>query len=237
MSTDRSAKTVASVFFFVAAVLLIVNSAATATAISDWTLPVAMLLIGIAFVAWGWLDDRAAAAAPGEDAGKTFEAPDAAQLVIAAPAPAPLVEAPKAPPAVHETPPAPAPTPAPPPTPSAPPAGSAPVVTAPEAPPIAEVKRPAAAAAPSASVTPDNLEMIEGIGPKMAGALRAAGIDSFAKLAKTSEDDLRAAIKAGGMRLAPSVPTWAQQAGYAAKGDWDGLKAFQETLTGGRKKS
>ena len=83
---------------------------------------------------------------------------------------------------------------------------------------------------------PDDLTVIEGIGMKMAAALRAAGIDTFSRLSTTSEEDLRTAIAAAGMRFAPSVPTWPQQAVLAAKGDWDALKTYQATLKGGRKK-
>ncbi len=81
----------------------------------------------------------------------------------------------------------------------------------------------------------DDLTRIEGIGPKMAAALRAAGIDTFAKLAASSEEALRAAISAAGMNFSPSLPTWAEQAGYAARGDMAGLKQFQQTLSGGRR--
>lgn len=81
----------------------------------------------------------------------------------------------------------------------------------------------------------DDLTRIEGIGPKMAAALKAAGITSFRKLAQTDEDTLRAAIESAGMRLAPSIPTWAEQAALAARGDWAGLKAFQGSLVAGRK--
>ena len=81
---------------------------------------------------------------------------------------------------------------------------------------------------------PDDLKVIEGIGPRMEAALVAAGVDNFAKLAQVSEDEIRAAIHAAGMRFAPSVPTWAQQAAFAARGDWAGLKAYQETLRSGR---
>ncbi len=69
----------------------------------------------------------------------------------------------------------------------------------------------------------------------MDAALKAAGITTFAQLAGASEDELRAAIAAAGMRFAPSIPTWPEQAGYAARGDWDGLAAFQAALTAGRK--
>lgn len=80
----------------------------------------------------------------------------------------------------------------------------------------------------------DDLTRIEGIGPKMNAALIAQGIDTFAKLSTKSVDDIRAAIDAGGMRFAPSAESWAEQAGYAAKGDWDGLAKLQEILESGR---
>jgi hypothetical protein len=69
----------------------------------------------------------------------------------------------------------------------------------------------------------------------VSGALVAAGIDSFVKLAEASEDQIKAAIEAGGLRFAPSLGTWAQQAEFAARGDWDGLKALQDQLTAGRR--
>jgi len=86
-----------------------------------------------------------------------------------------------------------------------------------------------------AEPTGDDLTLIEGIGPKMSQALMAAGIDTFAKLAEADEDALRAAINAAGLKLAPSLKTWASQAKYAADGDMDGLKRYQDELVGGRK--
>jgi predicted flap endonuclease-1-like 5' DNA nuclease len=91
-----------------------------------------------------------------------------------------------------------------------------------------------AAAAPEPAL-PDDLTRIEGIGPKMDAALKAAGITTFARLAETSEDELRAAIAVAGMRFAPSVGTWPQQASYAARGDWSGLAVFQSSLISGRR--
>lgn len=88
---------------------------------------------------------------------------------------------------------------------------------------------PAAAAA-----KPDNLTKVEGIGPKMAQALIAAGIDSFAKLAAVDEATLHAAIEAAGMKFAPSLPTWPLQAKYLAEGDIEGLKQYQQQLVSGR---
>lgn len=80
----------------------------------------------------------------------------------------------------------------------------------------------------------DDLTKIEGIGPKMSEALIMAGIDTFAKLAVSSEDEIKMAIETAGMRFAPSLSSWAKQAEYAAQADWDGLAAYQSSLTGGR---
>jgi len=98
-----------------------------------------------------------------------------------------------------------------------------------------------AAAAPAAPVAeapavaePDELTKLEGIGPKISEALIAAGLDTFAKVAAASQEDFQAALEASGMSFAPSAESWAEQASYAAKGDWDGLDALQDTLVSGR---
>ncbi|PJF23429.1 MAG: hypothetical protein CUN56_01035 [Phototrophicales bacterium] len=82
---------------------------------------------------------------------------------------------------------------------------------------------------------PDDLTKIEGVGPKYRDALVAAGITTFAALAAASLEDIQAAAAAAGMRNAASMETWAEQAAYAAKGDWDGLAELQEKLQGGRR--
>lgn len=86
-------------------------------------------------------------------------------------------------------------------------------------------------ATPSA---PDDLKIIEGVGPRMEAALIAAGIDTYAKLANASESDLRAAVEAANMSFAPSIPTWARQAQYLVDGDMDGFQAYIDELTAGR---
>ncbi len=83
--------------------------------------------------------------------------------------------------------------------------------------------------------TEDDLTKIEGIGSKIAAALTASQIDTFNKLATVSEDDLRSALKAAGIRSAPGMATWAEQAALAASGDWDGLQALQDKLIAGRR--
>ena len=86
----------------------------------------------------------------------------------------------------------------------------------------------------TAPTAPDDLKIIEGIGPKMEAALIGAGIDTYGKLANASESQLRAAVEAAGMSFAPSIPTWARQAQYLVDGDMDGFRAYVDELTAGR---
>jgi predicted flap endonuclease-1-like 5' DNA nuclease len=90
----------------------------------------------------------------------------------------------------------------------APAAEVAPEVQAPAVDPVPAQRTPG----PIESAVPDDLTRIEGIGPKMAAALVAAGITTYAQLADTGEAGLRAAIAAAGMRFSPSLVTWPQQA-------------------------
>ncbi len=63
----------------------------------------------------------------------------------------------------------------------------------------------------------DNLMLIYGIGPGGADALRAAGITSFAALAATDPEQLRAIAVAAGIRN-PDVDAWIHEAGLRAAG-------------------
>nr|MBC7243911.1 hypothetical protein [Chloroflexota bacterium] len=89
-----------------------------------------------------------------------------------------------------------------------------------------------AAAAPS---EPDDLTIIEGIGPKISALLNQNGIYTFAQLAATSVQRLRSILDAGGPRFNLADPqTWPEQALLARDGKWDELKTLQDTLKGGR---
>jgi predicted flap endonuclease-1-like 5' DNA nuclease len=104
-----------------------------------------------------------------------------------------------------------------------------------EAPATEEVAREEPATGPgTAEVVPDNLRRIEGIGPKMAGALNAAGITTYEQLAASDETALRAAISAAGLRFAPSLVTWARQARLLADGDEAGFADLTRRLVAGR---
>lgn len=58
----------------------------------------------------------------------------------------------------------------------------------------------------------DDFRRLAGVGPKVANALQAAGIHTFAQLADADEATLREAIRQAGVRSAPTLPTWPQQA-------------------------
>lgn len=79
----------------------------------------------------------------------------------------------------------------------------------------------------------DDLTLIEGIGPKSAEALKAAGITTFAQIAKMSPADLEKAVKDRKVRLVGSTESWPMQAEVAAKGDLSALEALQARLKGG----
>jgi len=87
--------------------------------------------------------------------------------------------------------------------------------------PAAEVEVPAQREPePAAAVAagPDNLTVIEGIGPKMASALVSAGITTYEQLATTDLPTIRAALAAAGVRSSSSLPTWPRQARALADG-------------------
>lgn len=115
---------------------------------------------------------------------------------------------------------------------------------APAAAPVAEDVVEAAAPAPKAPAKKkkaakadgaDDLTKIEGIGPKIAELMRMAGITTFAEMAATDADKLQDVLREAGSRYnRHDATTWPKQAGLAASGDWDALKALQDELDGGR---
>jgi predicted flap endonuclease-1-like 5' DNA nuclease len=98
---------------------------------------------------------------------------------------------------------------------------------------------PVVPATPVPPVVPDDLKLIEGIGPKIAQVLNAAGIETFAQLAETDPQTLRRLLHETDPRLARlgDPNTWPAQAKLAAAGDHEGLKALQDSLKGGRQTS
>ena len=75
----------------------------------------------------------------------------------------------------------------------------------------------------------DDITRIEGIGPKIAGLLRQAGIFTFSHLAETDSAKLDEVLHGGGSRYNwIDTKTWQQQAKLAAAGEWDALKKLQQ---------
>ncbi len=94
---------------------------------------------------------------------------------------------------------------------------------------VAEVK------APKALKKGDDLKIIEGIGPKAADVLVAAGIDTFAKLAKAKVEKINEILDGAEAKVQHLDPTtWGQQAQLAADGKMDELKKLQDELNGGK---
>ncbi len=81
----------------------------------------------------------------------------------------------------------------------------------------------------------DNLQIIEGIGPKVEAVLKGAGIMSWEDLADQSPDELRAILDVAGSAYKMMDPvTWPKQARLAVEGNWNELIAYQRFLDEGR---
>ena len=82
---------------------------------------------------------------------------------------------------------------------------------------------------------PDDLEIIEGIGPKIAQLMRQHGVTTFVQLATSSPAEISAILEKGGPSFRIANPgTWPEQASYCVRNDWAGLKELQDRLTAGR---
>jgi hypothetical protein len=91
--------------------------------------------------------------------------------------------------------------------------------------------------APAMPAVPDDLKLIEGIGPKIAGVLNAAGITTFAQLAGLDPDRIRKILGLADARLIrlADPTTWPEQARLAAAGEWDAFHKLTDELKGGRR--
>ncbi|MBK6948555.1 MAG: hypothetical protein IPH16_11265 [Haliscomenobacter sp.] len=85
------------------------------------------------------------------------------------------------------------------------------------------------------SNNPEDLKIVEGIGPKIEELLKNAGISTWADLSASSVDRLKAILGEAGESFRLADPgTWPQQAALAAEGRWQELKDLQDRLSGGR---
>ena len=78
----------------------------------------------------------------------------------------------------------------------------------------------------------DDLKVIEGIGPKVAEVLHAAGITQFHELAVTPVAKLNELLHADGLQML-NPGTWPEQAALIAKGDKAAFERLTEELKGG----
>ncbi len=85
------------------------------------------------------------------------------------------------------------------------------------------------------AVEPDDLKIIEGIGPKIDSILQAAGIHTFADLAGASITLLEKIVREDAGITIAFPDTWPEQAALARDGKWDELEQLQDDLKGGRR--
>ena len=92
----------------------------------------------------------------------------------------------------------------------------------------AEVKSPK-------GLGPDDLKVVEGIGPKCEEALKAGGIGTWSELADSTPEKITEILTAAEGNFSGQVPTtWPEQAAMAVAGDWDKLEKWQDELDGGK---
>jgi predicted flap endonuclease-1-like 5' DNA nuclease len=83
----------------------------------------------------------------------------------------------------------------------------------------------------------DDLEIVEGIGPKIAELLKAAGIHRFSELAAASPAQIQTILDAAGEHYRLAKPdTWPEQAELAMRNRWRALKSLQDVLIAGNRK-
>lgn len=89
--------------------------------------------------------------------------------------------------------------------------------------------------APVVVTTPNDLKVVEGIGPKIEKLLNQEGILTYAQLATTSPERIKEILVAAGPRYQMHNPaTWPEQSALARDGQWDALKTWQDELNKGR---
>lgn len=82
---------------------------------------------------------------------------------------------------------------------------------------------------------PEDLKIIEGIGPVIEQMLKDAGIRNWQELADAGEERLRAVLQLGGEAFRIHDPaSWPRQAALAAAGDWKAFRELTDFLIRGR---
>jgi predicted flap endonuclease-1-like 5' DNA nuclease len=84
----------------------------------------------------------------------------------------------------------------------------------------------------------DDLEAVEGIGPKISGLFKDNGVNTFGQLSAMSVAEMNVILEKGGSRFKLANPgTWAKQALLCHENRWVELRALQDDLTAGIDKS
>ncbi|MGB7395019.1 MAG: 30S ribosomal protein S2 [Pricia sp.] len=97
-----------------------------------------------------------------------------------------------------------------------------------------EEKPEAKEAKTEAKKSDDDLTKIEGIGPKAAEALEAAGLGTYSKMANADADKIKEILTEASSNMAHLDPSsWPKQAKLAAAGKWDELQEWQDKAKGG----
>ncbi len=82
----------------------------------------------------------------------------------------------------------------------------------------------------------DDLQIIEGIGPKIETLLNKHGVSTYQDVIDANVSGLEEILAAGGRRYQVHTPTtWPDQAKLAQEGKWTELEEYQEILNAGRK--
>lgn len=83
--------------------------------------------------------------------------------------------------------------------------------------------------------TEENLQVVEGIGPKIEELLKNNGVMNWHMLAASPTESLKAILQKGGERFQMHDPSsWPDQAALAIEGKWVELEEYQVLLPGGR---
>lgn len=84
-------------------------------------------------------------------------------------------------------------------------------------------------------ISKDNLQKIEGIGPKIEEVLNINGIYTFKVLHKKDRNTLKEHLDNAGSQFKMHEPaSWPHQAGMAARGEWNDLRVYQDFMDNGR---
>lgn len=85
------------------------------------------------------------------------------------------------------------------------------------------------------SIAENDLQVVEGIGPKVEALFRKHGITTWKKLAETSVARCREILDSEDGRFRTHDPeTWHEQARLAYEGKWEKLRDWQKNMKGGR---